>query len=149
MSKHLVNDNKYNKHINSLCDIDGYEFDPKIEGDQYIKVTKVNLVDKTLTDKLLSSNFERYFRRLVALAMSVIDDDDSTDDDADIVLDEAELVKQILENRYRKYIGYEKEQLFLKKVRIIENQIQMKKIEIKKKAIYLEMQERMNRTRGM
>ena len=81
--------------------------------------------------------------------MSVIDNDDSTDDDADIVLDEAELVKQILENKYRKYINYEKEQLFLKKVRIIENQIQMKKIEIKKKAIFLEMQERMNRTRGM
>ena len=102
-----------------------------------------------MIDKLLSSNFERYFRRLVALAMSVIDNDDSTDDDADIVLDEAELVKQILENKYRKYINYEKEQLFLKKVRIIENQLQMKKIEIKKKAIFLEMQERMNRTRGM
>ena len=119
MSKHLVNDNKYKKHIDSLCNIDGYEFDPKIDGDKCIKVTKVNLVDKRMIDKLLSMKFERYFRRLVSLAMSVIDNDDSTDDDADIVLDEAELVKQILENRYRKFINYEKEQLFLKKLKKI------------------------------
>ena len=102
-----------------------------------------------MIDRVLSLKFEKYFRRLATLALRVLEDDDSSDDSAaDIVLDEAKLVKEILENRYKKFLNYEKEQLFLKKIRIIENQLQMKKIEIKKKAMYLEMLERSN-TRHM
>ncbi len=149
MPSYLINKKKSIKEIKSIQDIDGYQFEPNLEHKDLIKVTKVTVVDKKMIDKILSMKFERYFRRLVMLAKMLIENDDSTDDDADIVLDEAQLVKEILENRYKKYLGYEKEQLFLKKVKIIENQVQMKKIEIKKRIIYMEMQERMNRSRGM
>ena len=149
MPSYLINKKKSIKEIKSIQDIDGYQFEPNLERKDLIKVTKVTVVDKKMIDKILSMKFERYFRRLVMLAKMLIENDDSTDDDADIVLDEAQLVKEILENRYKKYLGYEKEQLFLKKVKIIENQVQMKKIEIKKRIIYMEMQERMNRSRGM
>ena len=138
--------------INSILDIneiDGYEIKPREGIDNPIKVTKIKIVDKQMIDKILSMKFERFFRRLVALALQVIDDEDPSDDDANIVLDEAKLVKEILENKYKKYLSYEKEQLFLKKIRIIEKQIQMKKVEIKRKAIWLEMQESMHRKRGL
>ena len=149
MPSYLINKKKSIKEIKSIQDIDGYQFEPNLDNKDLIKVTKVTVVDKKMIDKILSMKFERYFRRLVMLAKMLIENDDSTDDDADLVLDEAKLVKEILENRYKKYLGYEKEQLFLKKVKIIENQVQMKKIEIKKRIIYMEMQERMNRSRGM
>ena len=149
MPSYFINKKQTRNEILSMKNIDGYEFVPKLKNGDIIKVTKVTVVDKKMIDKILSMKFERYFRKLAALAMLVLDNDDSSDEDADIVLDEAILVKEILENRYRKYLGYEKEQLFLKKVKIIENQIRMKKIEIKKKAIYLEMQDRMKRSRGM
>ena len=149
MPSYFINKKQTRNEILSMKNIDGYEFVPKLKNGDIIKVTKVTVVDKKMIDKILSMKFERYFRKLAALAMLVLDNDDSSDEDADIVLDEAILVKEILENRYRKYLGYEKEQLFLKKVKIIKNQIKMKKIEIKKKAIYLEMQDRMKRSRGM
>ena len=149
MSNYKVAKQVNNTNILSIDDFEGYDFSPKDNKSNPIKVTKVTIVDKQMIDKILSIKFEKYFRRLAKLALRVIEDDDSSDDAADIVLDEAQLVKEILENRYKKFMNYEKEQLFLKKIRIIENQLQMKKIEIKKKAIYLEMLERSASTRRM
>ncbi len=148
MSNYKVAKNSNNANILNIGKYDGYDFSPKDNRSNPIKVSKVTIVDKTMIDKILSMKFEKYFRRLATLALRVIEDDDSSDDAADIVLDEAQLVKEILENRYKKYLNYEKEQLFLKKIKIIENQLQMKKIEIKKKAIYLETLEKSN-TRHM
>jgi len=149
MSTYLINKNKRKKEILDMEDLEGYDFKPKSDFESPIKVKSIKIVDKNMIDKILSIKFERYFRRLAALALKVLEDDDSSDDEADIVLDEAQLVKEILENRYKKFLKYEKEQLFLKKIKIIEKQMEMKKIEIKRKAIFLEMQESMNRTRGM
>lgn len=149
MSVYKVAKNNNNVNISSLDKLDGYDFSPRDKKSNIIKVTKVTLVDRKMIDRVLSLKFEKYFRRLATLALRVLEDDDSSDDSAaDIVLDEAKLVKEILENRYKKFLNYEKEQLFLKKIRIIENQLQMKKIEIKKKAIYLETLEKSN-TRHM
>ena len=148
MSNYKVAKNSERANILNLKDIAGYDFSPKNSKSNAIKVKKVTVVDSKMIDKILSMKFEKYFRRLATLALRVIEDDDSTDDAADIVLDGAQLVKEILENRYKKFLNYEKEQLFLKKIRIIENQLQMKKVEIKKKAIYLEMLEKQN-TRHM
>ena len=149
MPNYHVNKRINNKTILDINNVDGYEFKPKDSPDIPIKVTNVKIVDKDMIDKILSIKFERYFRRLVALALKVLEDEDPSSDEADIVLDEAKLVEGILENRYKKFLRYEKEQLFLKKIRIIEKQIEMKQIEIKKKAIFLEMQESMNRRRGL
>ena len=146
MSTYKVAKNNVNISISSIDRIDGYNFSPKDKKSNIIKVSKVTVVDKQMIDRILSMKFEKYFRRLVALALRVLEDDDdsSSDDAADIVLDEAKLVKEILENRYKKFLNDEKEQLFLKKLRIIENQMEMKKIENKKKAMYMEMMERTN-----
>ena len=92
--------------------------------------------------------FDKAFNRVVRLALRVINDDDATGDDCEIILGEVELVRQILLNRYQKYINQEKEKLFLKKLRLIENEMRMKQVQVKQKAIYLEQME-INKGRGM
>ena len=101
-----------------------------------------------MIEKILSMKFDKAFKQLVAFALRVINDEDADDDIAMMVLDEVELVRQILLERYHKYINKEKEQLFLKKLRIIENEIRVKQLKIKQKAIYLEQQEEKSHGRG-
>ena len=101
-----------------------------------------------MIDKILSMKFDKLFKQVVALALHVVNDDDATDSDTEMVLDEVELVREILLNRYQKFLRYEKEQLFLKKLRLIENEMRLKQVQIKQKAIYLEHQEQMNRGRS-
>ena len=142
MSNYKVTKNIDSINVAHINQYEGYDFSPKDNAHNLLKVTKVTIVDKKMIDRILSMKFEKYFGRLVALALRVLEDDESSDDSAaDIVLDEAKLVKGILENRYKKYLSYEKEQLFLEKLRIIENQMQMKKIENQRKMAYYESME--------
>ena len=148
MAGYLINKSHCDDSVVSIKELDGYTFKPKPGKGNYIKVNEVKIVDKVMIEKILSMKFDRAFKQLVALALRVINDEDADDDTAMIVLDEVELVRQILLERYHKFISQEKEKLFLKKLRIIENEIRVKQIKIKQKAIYLEQQEKKSRGRG-
>ena len=148
MAGYLINKNHCDESVVSIKELDGYTFKPRDGKGNYIKVNEVKIVDKVMIEKILSMKFDRSFKQLVALALRVINDEDADETAAEIVLDEVELVRQILLERYHKFISQEKEKLFLKKLRIIENEIRVKQIKIKQKAIYLEQQEEKSRGRG-
>ena len=101
-----------------------------------------------MIDKILSQKFDKSFKKIVELAMIVVNNDDADEGDCEIVIDQAELLREILLTKYQKYINYDKEQLFLKKLRLIENEMRMKQVEIKQKALYLEQQEELYRGRS-
>ncbi len=148
MAGYLVNKNHNDLAVVAIKDLDGYKFRPRNRGN-YVNVSQVTIVNGIMIDRILTLKFDKAFKRLVAMAMQVINDDDATSDDAQIVLDEAELVKEILINRYNKYFKLEKEQLLLKKLHVIENEIRMKMVAIKQKAQYLEKQEQQRRGRSL
>ena len=118
MAGYLINKSHCDDSVVSIKELDGYTFKPKQGKTNCIKVNEVKIVDKVMIEKILSMKFDRSFKQLVALALRVINDEEADDDTAMIVLDEVELVRQILLERYHKYISKEKEQLFLKKLRI-------------------------------
>jgi hypothetical protein len=142
MAGYLINKSHTDDSVVSIKELDGYTFKPR-PNSNYIKVNKVTIVDKLMIDRILSMKFDKAFNRVVKLALQVINDDDASSDDCEIILGEVELVRQILLNRYQKYISKEKEVLFLKKLRLIENEMRMKQVQVKQKAIYLEQQERL------
>lgn len=148
MASYLINKKHCDESVVSIKELDGYKFKPKPGKGNYIRVNEVTIVDRVMLDKILSMKFDKSFKQVVALALKVINDDEADETAAEIVLDEVELVRQILLNRYQKFLSYEKEQLFLKKLRIIENEMRVKQIQIKQKAIYLEQQEEKTRGRG-
>ena len=145
---YLINKNHKSDTIVTLCELEGYKFRPKKLNDSYVKVSEVTIVDRVMIDKILSMKFEKTFKRLVSLALGVINDEDATDSDVQIVLDEAVLIKQILENRYQKFLSHEKEELFLKKLRVIDNEMRIKQMAIKQKAMYLDMMQEKGMSRG-
>ena len=148
MAGYLINKSHRDDSVVSIKEIDGYTFKPKQGKGNYIKVNEVKIIDKVMIEKILSMKFDKSFKQLVALALRVINDEDADETAAELVLDEVELVRQILLERYHKFISQEKEQLFLKKLRIIENEMRVKQIKKKQKAIYLEQQEEKSRGRG-
>ena len=137
MTSYLISKGHRDDMIVSMKELDGYIFKPR-KNDKCIKVNSVKIVDSDMTDKILTMKFDKSFKRLVALALKVINDDESDEGDIMIALDEVELVREILLNRYQRFLKYDKEQLFLKKLRLIENELRMKQVAIKQKAIYLE-----------
>ena len=114
----------------------------------YIDVKEVTVYNPVMIDAILTAKFNKTFKKIIAMAKLIIDDEDSTDDHVAICLDEVELVRQILLNKYNDFLNYEKEQLFLQKLRIIENELRIKAMYIKEKAMFLEMEEEKTRSRG-
>lgn len=148
MASYLINKSHQDESVVSIRELEGYQFKPRTTKDSYIKVNQVTIVDRVMIDKILTMKFNKSFKKVVALALQVINDEDSDEGNVAIVLGEVELVREILLNRYQKFLSYEKEQLFLKKLRLIENELRMKMVAIKRKAQLLEMQEEKTRSRG-
>ena len=138
MASYLINKGHRDDRLIKMQISDGYKFKPKTNNQKYINVNEVTIVDKKMIDQILSLKFDKAFKRVVSMALTVINDDDADETAAEVVLGEVELVRQVLLNRYQRFISYEKEQLFLKKLRLIENEMRVKQVAIKQKAIYLE-----------
>ncbi len=144
MASYLINKKHHDESVISMNSLEGYTFKPKMKNNHFINVNEVTIVDRKMIDHILSLKFEKAFKKVVAMALTVINDEEEDDETGtEIVLGEVELVRDILLNRYQKFINYEKEQLFLKKLRIIENEMRKKQVRIKQKAMYLERQEEM------
>lgn len=141
MASYLINKKHKDDSILKFDGIEGYTFHPKSK-ETYLKVNEVKIVDKKMIDKILTMKYEKTFQKLVKLAMSVIDDEEASSEAASIVMDEVELVREILLNKYQKFLSQEKEELFLKKLRVIENEMRLKQVRIVAKYNYLQEQER-------
>lgn len=110
-------------------DFNGYKFNSK-RSKNIIKVSNVTVVDPKMINEILTIKFNRRFKKLLTLVSAVLNDTDATDADTALALDEVQLVKEILLNRYQKFLNQEKEELFLKKLRVLENELRLKQVMI-------------------
>lgn len=127
MTSYLIKKNVQTNSIVSMqYDLAGYKFNPKKRGNSYIEVKEVTVINPNMIDNILSIKFNAQFNKLMASALKVVKDDDATEGDAQVVLGEVELIRQIITNRYQKFLKRSKEDMFLKKLRLIENEMRIK-----------------------
>lgn len=148
MTKYFIHKIHKDLEMVSFPVIEGYSFKPKSLNSSYIKVNEVRMVDRDMIEKILTMKFDKAFKRVVALVMHVLEDEEADEGDTTIVLGEVELVREILLNRYQKFLDKEKEELFLKKLRLLENELRMKQVKIKQKMQIYEMEEQKTKGRG-
>ena len=115
------------KFIHENC---GYEFKPNIKKENLIQINNICLLDENLIQKILIKKQEKAFRRLAAIAMSVLEDDDTTAADAIIALDEVAKQKSIVLKKYQQYLKKEEEEKMLKRLKMLEKNLKTRLIEI-------------------
>ena len=105
---------------------DGYDFKPRIHSVN-LEVNKITLYNSSMIDIILSKKIEKYFERVASIVYDVLQnsDDDSTSD-AVIALDEVTKLREIVLNKYQKYLDKKKEENILKKLRFLENELRSK-----------------------
>lgn len=150
MASYLIKKENKTNQIKSMEQFHGYTFSPKKkEGEKrYIDVNEVTVYDSNMIDTILTTKFNRTFTKLLAMIQQVLDDDEATTSQTELCLDEVELVRQILLNKYEEFLNHEKEQLFLKKLRIVENELKVKQMFIKERLMFLQEQEELKQGRG-
>lgn len=120
MSNYFVSkDSKIGEIVYLEYDKKGYKVKPKTTKKDAIEVNKIVFVSPELTKKLLKKKIDHKISKLL-LELNTIDDEDNGDPSrVRNMLVEAERLKLMIINTYRKYLGNSYTTLTLKKMEII------------------------------
>ncbi len=120
---YLVKKDRIIKKVIDIENIDnGYKFTPK----KSLKIKEINVIDPSMIESILTIKFNKVFNKLLNVSIDVINDEDSTSDDTAHVLGEVERLRGILLNKYHRFLTQEKEELFLNRLRYLENELKSK-----------------------
>lgn len=107
-------------------DLNGYIFKPKNKSESSLTVNEVVIINPSMIDKILTIKFNTLFKKIAMAAFKVIYDDDASEGDIILVLDELKRFKSLVEHKYQKFLSDEKEASFVKKMKKLENELKVK-----------------------
>ncbi len=138
----LCKDDDDKKIFSYSGEFDGYKFNSKKEKN-LMQVSHITVVNPQMIDSILSLKFNKRFNKLLKYINFILNSDDSDSTNIAIALNEVELLRSILLNRYQKFLNQEKEELFLRKLRIVENELRLKEVMLlANENTYLEQKEK-------
>lgn len=127
MSGFLIKRTDNDKEIKVMeYDKKGYDFKPKIMSSM-CEINKITIFNPSMIDIILSKKIDKQFKRVAAITYDILSsDDDESASDAVIALDDVAKLRAIILNKYQKFLDKEKEKMYIKKLRILENQLRSK-----------------------
>lgn len=87
----------------------------------------IKVYDQELLEKIIDNTFNKKYRKLLYLIMSVNEDEDSTDTDAELALLKIEDLKKYIMLHYSELISKRLLNKYLKMLMILENKIEFNK----------------------
>jgi len=119
----IEKDNKDLKLMYYNVNVSGLSVIPKNEVPGLkIKAEKVVLVDKDLTDTYIKKRINRKIDKIIKFMLRILNDEDTTEDDTGLVLDEINRLKGIVINKYREYMVESEYKALLTKLILIEEE---------------------------
>lgn len=106
----------------------GFNVKPKdnFNFEDMINVNEMIIINPTLIEKLIDKKCKRTLEKILTI-MTIIDDDSDDDTPFDLVLDELERFKSLVRGKYKEYMEQEKYKLVMKKIEIIEKELNLRK----------------------
>ncbi len=103
--------------------IDGLSVKPinKVPG-LTIKAGKVVLIDNDLRSEYIKQRINRKIDKIIKFMIRILNDEDTTDEDTGLVLDEINRLKGIIINKYKEYITNAEYKSLLTKLIIVEEE---------------------------
>ena len=94
----------------------GYTFKPGSKSKSRLKVNQITIIKPGMIDAILTSKFNKKYRQLVMIVFNILQssDEDTTEGDIMIALDEIAKLRVIILNKYQKFLSHEKEEKFIK-----------------------------------
>ena len=87
-----------------------------------IKAKKVVISDEELQTKYVKQRINRKIDKIITFILRILEEDDTSSDDVNIVLDEISKFKGIVINKYKKYLSVSDYKSYLTKLILIEEE---------------------------
>ncbi len=86
------------------------------------KASKVTIIDPDLSTTYIKKRINKKIDKIIEFMLKILSDDDTTDTDAGMVLDEVSRLKGIIFNKYREHMKVEEYKNLLSKIIIVEEE---------------------------
>lgn len=110
--------------------LNGYNLVPKkdVHFTDAIDVSRIIIINPSFIGKVSTKKINAKFDRLINMMQIVCEngDDDETGEGYRIALDEANKLKMELWNKYKRFVSEEKLQLMIKKIEILEDELNLR-----------------------
>lgn len=87
-----------------------------------IKARNVKIVDSKLRESYIKQRINKKIDKVISFMMKILNDDDTTEDDVGMVLDEINRLKGIVINKYKEYLNASEYKSLLTKLIVIEDE---------------------------
>lgn len=124
MKKYIIDkDNPNEKLLYYNVDVVGLSVTPNKSVPGYkITVKKLTLVDPDLREAYIKQKINKKIDRVIKFMIKILNDEDTSDEDAGIVLDEINKLKGIIINKYKEYMIESEYKSLLTKLILIEEE---------------------------
>lgn len=135
MKYYVIKKKNKNKKLNKFnFEEEGYVFKPNIKSPNLIQMNRLSITNLEITNSILTKKLDKSFRKLAALILSILKDEDATSDSAAIALNELTKEKSVIQRKYKEYLKKEEQEKYLKRLKVLEGQL-------KEKLVYLKLEE--------
>ncbi len=112
--------------------IKGFHYPIKKNKESNLKIKELIIVSPDIINTLISHNFNKKYQHVVESFFKVCDfDDDEAGTNLLMALDEVARLRTIIINKYKRFLKKEKEEEFLRKLKMLENELRIKLIDFK------------------
>ena len=124
MKKYIIDkDNPNEKLLYYNVDVVGLSVTPNKSVPGYkINAKKLTLVDPDLREAYIKQKINKKIDRVIKFMIKILNDEDTSDEDAGIVLDEINKLKGIIINKYKEYMIESEYKSLLTKLILIEEE---------------------------
>lgn len=136
----VTNINKIEKFSSK---IDGFDIKPKnsVNKKNTIKVSKAKISDESLIKCLINKKIDKKYNAIYQMVTEIVTDEDNDGTKMGTLLNEIELFRSILKNKYSKYMETEE-------YNSLENRMHLMSKEIKRKLMEIEEEKLARKTSG-
>lgn len=128
----LIKDEKTKEIVYMDYDkLSGFQVNPANQSNyDGITINKMIIIKPSFIEKVLKRKIKRKLENYLKLVISILDDEDSSNDNTDLryALNDLNRYKSIIKNKYQQYLDEKYIELLLKKVALIEKEIKNKMI---------------------
>lgn len=125
---------EWNKNIEATIFNLGEGFHYKINKKNELEVSEIIIWDVQVIDSLIATNFDKHYKKILEYYFKVLQDNDGDENQEGnlmIALDEVARLRNILIRKYHIFISKKTEDMLLKKLKLLENEIRSKIIDVK------------------
>lgn len=103
-------------------DINGLNVTPSGTKADSMKITKITIADKELSNNYAKHRINKKIDKIIELMLKILENEGTSDEDAGMVLNEISRLKGIIYNKYKEHMKVDEYKALLSKLIILEEQ---------------------------